>query len=140
MQETRVWSLVQEDSTCCKATKPKHHNYWAYALEPGSRNYQSPLAPELVLHIRWEVTAMRSLRTATGEQFHFITTWEKPKQRQRLSTIKKKKKKENQLCSVMCSEVFDYRELIILSHKHPSQASGANGCHCAYILENGERK
>lgn len=35
----------------------------------------------------------------------------------------------------MSSEVFDYRELTTLSHKHPSQASSANGCHCAYILE-----
>ena len=29
MQETWVWSLVQEDPTCSRATKPMHHNYWA---------------------------------------------------------------------------------------------------------------
>ena len=34
MQETWVWSLIQEDLT----TKPMH-NYWASALEPGSLNY-----------------------------------------------------------------------------------------------------
>ena len=28
-QGTRVWSLLREDSTCCGATKPMHHNYWA---------------------------------------------------------------------------------------------------------------
>ena len=28
-----------EDPTCCRATKPVHHNYWACALEPTSHNY-----------------------------------------------------------------------------------------------------
>ena len=32
-------SLIQEDPTCCGATKPVHHNYWACALEPASHNY-----------------------------------------------------------------------------------------------------
>ena len=27
MQETQVSSLIQEDPTCFKATKPVHHNY-----------------------------------------------------------------------------------------------------------------
>ena len=27
MQGTQIWSLVWEDSTCCRATKPMHHNY-----------------------------------------------------------------------------------------------------------------
>ena len=38
MQETWVWSLIQEDSTCLRATEPVHHNYWACALEPESCN------------------------------------------------------------------------------------------------------
>ena len=29
MQGTRVWALVWEDPTCCGATKPVRHNYWA---------------------------------------------------------------------------------------------------------------
>ena len=33
-----IWFLVQEDSTWCKAAKPMHHNYWAWALEPTSDN------------------------------------------------------------------------------------------------------
>ena len=30
MQGTRVWSLVQDNSTCCQATKPVHHerSHW----------------------------------------------------------------------------------------------------------------
>ena len=39
MQGTRVWALVREDPTCCRATKPVRHNYWARALEPTCRNY-----------------------------------------------------------------------------------------------------
>ena len=33
MQETQVQSLVWEDSTCHRATKPIHLNYWTCALE-----------------------------------------------------------------------------------------------------------
>ena len=39
MQGTQVWALVREDPTCCGATKPICHNYWACALEPASHNY-----------------------------------------------------------------------------------------------------
>ena len=34
-----VQSLIQEDRTCCGATKPVCHNYWACVLEPRSHNY-----------------------------------------------------------------------------------------------------
>ena len=34
MQETQAQSLVQEDSTCLRATKSMHHNYWKSSLEP----------------------------------------------------------------------------------------------------------
>ena len=33
-----VWSLIQEDPTCCCATNPASHNYWAGALEPTSHS------------------------------------------------------------------------------------------------------
>ena len=36
--KTRIRSLVWEDPTCCRATKAKHHNCWACALEPGNHN------------------------------------------------------------------------------------------------------
>ena len=39
MQGTRVRALVREDPTCCRATKPVQHNYWACTLEPASHNY-----------------------------------------------------------------------------------------------------
>ena len=39
MQGTQVRSLVREDPTCRRATKPVRHNYWACALEPASHNY-----------------------------------------------------------------------------------------------------
>ena len=39
MQGTRVRALVQEDPTCCGATKPVRHNYRACALELTSHNY-----------------------------------------------------------------------------------------------------
>ena len=42
MQETWVWSLIQEDPTCHRATKPVSHNYWACALEPSNHNYWAP--------------------------------------------------------------------------------------------------
>ena len=44
MQDTRVWSLVQEDATCCGAAGPGGHSYWACALGPRSCNYRSPCA------------------------------------------------------------------------------------------------
>ena len=33
MREMQVQSLIQEDSTCRKATKPVRHSHWAWALE-----------------------------------------------------------------------------------------------------------
>ena len=42
-------SLIQEEYTCHRATKPLHHNYWVCSLEPGSCNRQNlkALEPEL---------------------------------------------------------------------------------------------
>ena len=47
---TWVRSLVQEDSTRPRATKPVCHNYRAQAPEPSSRNYPSQGALEPMLH------------------------------------------------------------------------------------------
>ena len=47
MQGTRVRTLVREDPTCCGATKPVRHNYWACALEPVSHNYWTHM-PQLL--------------------------------------------------------------------------------------------
>ena len=53
MQGTWVWSLVWEDPTCRRATKPMHHNYWACALEPASHNYWA-CVPQLLKPARLE--------------------------------------------------------------------------------------
>ena len=39
MQETLVWSPIQEDPTCLWVTKPMGRNYWACAVDPGSHNH-----------------------------------------------------------------------------------------------------
>ena len=42
VQGTQVWSLVQEDSTCHRTTKPVDHSYWdPHTLEPVVRNKRS---------------------------------------------------------------------------------------------------
>ena len=72
MQGTWVWSLIQEDSTCCGATKSVCHNYWACALEPRSHNYWAhvlqllkPLGLEPMLRQQekppqWETCALQT--------------------------------------------------------------------------------
>ena len=55
MQGTQVPSLVREDPTCLGATQPVCHSYWAH----------EPRAP---CSATGESTALRSLRTTTGEQ------------------------------------------------------------------------
>ena len=47
VQETRFGSLVQEYSTCHKATKPVCHSYWACALEPPFCNYWAQVLQQL---------------------------------------------------------------------------------------------
>ena len=58
MQESQVWSLIQEDPTCCGANKFMHHNYWAHMsqllkperLEPVLHNNRS-LCKEKSAHL-----------------------------------------------------------------------------------------
>ena len=46
MQETQVWSLLWEDYTCHRATKPVPHNYWS----PSSRAHElQPLSPHTTI-------------------------------------------------------------------------------------------
>ena len=44
IQGTWIWSLVQKDPTCCRATKPTAHNCWAQVPQP------LRLCPRAVLH------------------------------------------------------------------------------------------
>ena len=66
MQGTRVGALVQEDPTCCGATKRVRHNYWACALEPGSHNYWAR-EPQL-LSLRATTTEARVPRARAPQQ------------------------------------------------------------------------
>ena len=52
-QGTRVRALVREDPTCCGATKPMCHNYWACTLEPASHNYWARV-PQLLKSVHLE--------------------------------------------------------------------------------------
>ena len=76
MQGTWIQSLVWEDPTCLKTTKPLCHNYWACALEPKTQLLSQPTTPpesppvlEPVLHNkrnhRNEKPAYRNERKAT---------------------------------------------------------------------------
>ena len=64
MQGTRTRALVREDPTCCRATKPVCHNYWACALEITSHSYWARASYSPCSATR-EATAIRSLRTTT---------------------------------------------------------------------------
>ena len=44
MQGTRVRALVQEDLTCCGATKPVYHNYWSLRSKAREPQLLSPRA------------------------------------------------------------------------------------------------
>ena len=48
MQGTRVPALVREDPTCCRATKPVRHNYWAALKSPWATSTE-PVCLEPVL-------------------------------------------------------------------------------------------
>ena len=56
MQRTQVRALVWEDPTCCGATGPLSHNYWACACRACAPQQEKPW--------QWEATTMRSPRTA----------------------------------------------------------------------------
>ena len=88
----RAQSLVREASTCCGATKPIRHNFWACILEPESCNYWSPSAFESVLNSK------RSRMLQLGTSPHLLQ-WEKVEaQRWRLSTVKKLKHNHHKFC------------------------------------------
>ena len=54
-----VWSLYCKDPTCDRGTKPMYHNYWAQALECGSRNCWSLCIQKLYSAMR-EATTVRN--------------------------------------------------------------------------------
>ena len=66
MQGTWVRALVREDPTCRGATKPMHHNYWAWALEPASHNYWAH-TPQLLKPVHLEAV-LRNKRSHRNEK------------------------------------------------------------------------
>ena len=61
MSETWIRSLIWEDPTCHGATKPVCDNYWACALEPGSRIYWSLHTLEIWKTQQWPQDWKRSV-------------------------------------------------------------------------------
>ena len=85
MQETQVWSLIQEVSTCCEATKPMCHNYQDRALEPRTCNYWSPHILEATLSIK---RSHHTEKPMHHNQRVALTTKEKPTQQWRANTTR----------------------------------------------------
>ena len=67
MQGTQVWSLVQEDSRCHRATEPVHHSYWACSLEPMLHDKRGRLN-EKPMHHKWKVTLCAATREKPTQQ------------------------------------------------------------------------
>ena len=86
VQDAWVWSLIQEDRTCHRATEPVHHSYWAWAPEPGRRRCWA-CTPWSRCSATWGGTAARCLRITWRVAFARATR-EKPAQQWRLSTDK----------------------------------------------------
>lgn len=85
-QRTRVQSLIQEDSTCFRATKPMLYKHQACALDPTCYNYRT-------LALEPELCTKRSHHDekpvhCSEEQPPLPTTRDKPVQQQRPSTAK----------------------------------------------------
>ena len=96
MQGTQVQSLVWEDSTCPRATKPMCHNYWYHALEPKSCNYWSLSAYSLCSTVR-ETTATRNSSTATKSSPHSLQEEKSPSKATKTQHSQKLIKKVNLL-------------------------------------------
>ena len=112
IQETGVWSLVWEDSTCHGATKPVHHRFWARALDlqasttdASSRRacalqQEKPLR-EKPSHCKEEWTPLAATKRACVQQ-------------QRLSAAKKEREKENHWQQQMLVRVWSNRNSHLL--------------------------
>ena len=62
MQETQVQSLDHSDPTCCKSTKPMHHNYRGHAL-------QQEKPPQWEAHVpQLETAHMQQQRPSTDKK------------------------------------------------------------------------
>ena len=120
MQGTWVRALLQEDPTCCGATKPVHHNYWACTLEPASHNYWArvpqllkPVCLEPMLYNK-RSNPMRSPRTATKSSPRSLQLYKslhaaaktQRSQKWKINKLKKKKDTLNQMDLIDINRTF----------------------------------
>ena len=106
VQKAWVQSLVWDDPTCCKATKPEHRSYWACSPQPGSHNCRScSLQPgshtaEPALHSPGATTAEPALYSPGATLQNLLSTAQEPQLQDLLSTAR-----EPQLLKPQCSGV-----------------------------------
>ena len=97
VQGTRVWSLVQEDPTCRRATNPASHNYWSPGdLEPACCNYWTHALQLLKpVHLEPMLRNKRSPRTTMKSSPCSPQLEKACAQQQRPNTTKNLKKKKD---------------------------------------------
>ena len=93
MQETQVQSLIQEDPTCLRATKPIHHIYGAWVLQLLKPKHSRACVLQQEKPPQWEAATKSSPYLPQLEKAH--THNKKPAQPKiNFKTIKKKRKKK----------------------------------------------
>ena len=73
MQETQVWSLVQEDPTCLGATKPVYYTYWVCVLEAWKPKLLKPKHPraralQQEKPLQWEAFTLQLQSNPSSQQ------------------------------------------------------------------------
>ena len=114
MHKKQVWSLIWENSTCHRATKPVCHNYWACAPEPRSHNYwvHRPWSPRSTTR---DLIEMRSPSTTTRQEPWLAATREKEAT---ASTAKNKQINfKKQKCDIHTMEYYSVLRRIKSCHR-----------------------
>ena len=101
MQGTQAPSLVQEDPTCCRATKPVLHNYWARrpeSLRSAAREAHSPQRKSSPRSLQLEKAHVQQQRPSAAKKMTTVfkkINMLKKKRKRNVSTLKKKKLSTN---------------------------------------------
>ena len=110
MQETWVWSPVQEDPTCLGAAKPVRHNYWGCALQTMSCKGWNLRAQEPMLHNKGSRCSEKPMRHNWRSAPPTVTR-EKPTQsnddpsRPKINKTQLKKKSDFLLLKNICNHI-----------------------------------
>ena len=127
MQGTHIWSLVRENPTCLRATKPLGHNHWS-------------LPTENLCSARGETTTMRSPSITTKGSPWLPQLKKAFRQKWRPRTAKNKwilKKKKRLFCYEASTRIYQ--------HPNPSpahmcpQLSTSSTCHSLHGASSGCR-